>query len=48
MFLRSMALGGIAVALLTIAINVTLLPALQVLGRRIDAGRLPWRSRRSA
>ena len=47
MFLRSMALGGIAVALLTVIINLTLLPALlAVLGRRIDAVRLPWAARR--
>ena len=47
MFLRSMALGGIAVALLTVIINLTLLPALlAVLGRHIDAVRLPWAPRR--
>jgi trehalose monomycolate/heme transporter len=49
MFLRSMALGGIAVALMTIAINITLLPALiGALGHRIDAVRLPWVARRVA
>ncbi|MGH2584431.1 MAG: MMPL family transporter, partial [Dehalococcoidia bacterium] len=48
MFLRSMALGGIAVALLTVVINLTLLPALlAVLGRRFEAGRLPWLARTS-
>jgi RND superfamily putative drug exporter len=47
MFLRSMAIGGIAVATMTIIINLTLLPALiAVLGHRIDAGRLPWLGRR--
>jgi RND superfamily putative drug exporter len=46
MFLRSMAIGGIAVALMTIIINLTLLPALiAALGRRIDAIRLPWLAR---
>jgi uncharacterized membrane protein YdfJ with MMPL/SSD domain len=46
MFLRSMALGGIAVALMTVVINLTFLPALiAVLGHRIDAGRLPWLAR---
>ncbi|MGE3594028.1 MAG: MMPL family transporter [Dehalococcoidia bacterium] len=49
MFLRSMAIGGIAVATITIIINVTLLPALiAVLGQRIDAIRLPWRRRQGA
>lgn len=43
MFLRSMALGGIAVVLGTVLISLTLLPALiAVLGRRIDALRVPW------
>ena len=48
MFLRSMALGGIAVALMTVVINLTLLPALlAALGRRVDAVRLPWLARRA-
>jgi trehalose monomycolate/heme transporter len=43
MFLRSMALGGIAVTLAAVVMAVTLLPALiAVLGRRIDALRMPW------
>lgn len=42
MFLRSMGLGGMAVVLLDMLLAVTLLPALlAVLGRRVDAGRLP-------
>jgi trehalose monomycolate/heme transporter len=42
MFLRSMALGGIAVTLGAVIISITLLPALiAVLGHRIDALRLP-------
>lgn len=52
MFLRSMGLGGMAVVLLDMVLAVTLLPAiLSLLGRRVDAGRLPsgltaWFSRR--
>ncbi|MGH2602726.1 MAG: MMPL family transporter, partial [Dehalococcoidia bacterium] len=42
-FLRSMAIGGIAVTLIAVLIATTLLPALlAVLGPRIDALRLPW------
>ncbi|KGM02217.1 MMPL family transporter, partial [Cellulomonas cellasea] len=42
MFLRSMGLGGMAVVLLDMVLAVTLLPALlALLGRRVDAGRLP-------
>ncbi|MHB8575834.1 MAG: MMPL family transporter [Dehalococcoidia bacterium] len=42
-FLRSMAIGGIAVAIVAIVIATTLLPALvAVLGSKIDALRLPW------
>lgn len=52
MFLRSMGIGGMAVVLLDMVLAVTLLPAiLSLLGRRVDAGRLPsgvtaWFSRR--
>ncbi len=42
MFMRSMGLGGIAVVLVDVTLALTLLPALlAVLGRRVDAGRLP-------
>lgn len=42
MFLRSMGLGGMAVVLLDVVLALTLLPALlAVLGRRVEAGRLP-------
>lgn len=42
MFLRSMGVGGMVVVLLDMVLAVTLLPAvLAVLGRRVDAGRLP-------
>lgn len=42
MFMRSMGLGGIAVVLVDVTLALTLLPALlSVLGRRVDAGRLP-------
>lgn len=42
-FLRSMALGGIAVTLVAVVLAVTLLPALiAVLGRRLEALRVPW------
>lgn len=42
MFLRSMGVGGMVVVLLDMLLAVTLLPALlAVLGRRVDAGRLP-------
>ena len=52
MYLRSMGLGGMAVVLLDMVLAVTLLPAiLSLLGRRVDAGRLPsgvtgWFTRR--
>ncbi len=43
-FLRSMGYGGIAAVLIAMLAALTLLPAvLRLLGRRIDAGRLPWR-----
>ncbi len=42
-FLRSMAMGGIAVTLVAMLISMTLLPAMiAILGRRIDALRVPW------
>jgi uncharacterized membrane protein YdfJ with MMPL/SSD domain len=42
MFLRSMGLGGMAVVVLDMLLAITLLPALlSLLGRRVDAGRLP-------
>ncbi|MBS43592.1 MAG: hypothetical protein CMH83_10615 [Nocardioides sp.] len=44
MFLRSMGLGGMAAVLVAMLAALTILPAVLVLlGRRIDAGRLPWR-----
>jgi trehalose monomycolate/heme transporter len=46
-FLRSIGYGGIAAVLVAMLSALTLLPAvLRLLGRRIDAGRLPWRRRR--
>jgi uncharacterized membrane protein YdfJ with MMPL/SSD domain len=43
-FLRSMGYGGIAAVLVAMLAALTVLPAtLRLLGRRIDAGRLPWR-----
>jgi uncharacterized membrane protein YdfJ with MMPL/SSD domain len=45
-FLRSMGYGGIAAVLVAMVAALTVLPAILVLlGRRIDAGRLPWRRR---
>lgn len=42
MFLRSMGLGGMVVVVLDMVLALTLLPALlALLGRRVDAGRLP-------
>jgi RND superfamily putative drug exporter len=47
-FLRSMGLGGISAVLVAVLVSLTVLPALlAVLGRRIDAARLPWARRRS-
>ncbi len=44
--LRSAALGGVLVVVVSVAFNVTLLPGvLAWLGPRLDAGRLPWRRR---
>jgi uncharacterized membrane protein YdfJ with MMPL/SSD domain len=43
-FLRSMGYGGIAAVLVAMLAALTVLPAvLRLLGRRVDAGRLPWR-----
>jgi RND superfamily putative drug exporter len=47
-FLRSLGYGGIAAVLIGVLTALTVLPALLVLlGRRIDAGRLPWRRGRA-
>jgi uncharacterized membrane protein YdfJ with MMPL/SSD domain len=46
-FLRSLGYGGIAAVLVAVLAATTVLPAiLLLLGRRIDAGRLPWRRHR--
>ncbi len=46
-FLRSLGYGGVAAVLVAVLAATTVLPALLlVLGRRIDAGRLPWRRHR--
>ena len=46
-FLRSLGYGGIAAVLVAMVAATTVLPAvLLLLGRRIDAGRLPWRRHR--
>ena len=46
-FLRSLGYGGIAAVLIAVVAATTVLPAiLLLLGRRIDAGRLPWRRHR--
>jgi uncharacterized membrane protein YdfJ with MMPL/SSD domain len=46
-FLRSLGYGGIAAVLVAVLAATTVLPAILVLlGRRIDAGRLPWRRHR--
>ncbi|MCZ4500581.1 MAG: family transporter [Marmoricola sp.] len=43
-FLRSLGYGGIAAVLVGVVTALTILPAVLVLlGRRIDAGRMPWR-----
>jgi RND superfamily putative drug exporter len=43
-FLRSLGYGGIAAVLVGVVTALTVLPAVMLLlGRRIDAGRLPWR-----
>ena len=47
-FLRSLGYGGIAAVLVAVVAATTVLPAiLMLLGRRIDAGRLPWRRHRA-
>ncbi|HET7682067.1 MAG TPA: MMPL family transporter [Marmoricola sp.] len=47
-FLRSLGYGGIAAVLVGVVTALTVLPALLLLlGRRIDAGRLPWRRGRA-
>ena len=46
-FLRSLGYGGVAAVLVAVLAATTVLPAvLLLLGRRIDAGRLPWRRHR--
>ncbi len=46
-FLRSLGYGGMAAVLVAVVAAITVLPAiLMLLGRRIDAGRLPWRRHR--
>lgn len=48
MFLRSMGYGGMAAVVIAMLASLTVLPAaLVLLGRRIDAGRLPWRRHRA-
>ena len=47
-FLRSMGYGGIAAVVVAMLAALTVLPAvLRLLGRRVDAGRLPWRRDRA-
>jgi len=47
-FLKSMGYGGIAAVLVAMVAALTILPAtLRLLGRRVDAGRLPWRRHRA-
>ncbi|HEY7989106.1 MAG TPA: MMPL family transporter, partial [Lapillicoccus sp.] len=47
--ITSIALGAIVVVAFAILTSVLLLPVLlRILGRRINAGRIPWRGRRSA
>ncbi len=47
-FLRSLGYGGVAAVLVAVLAALTVLPAvLLLLGRRIDAGRLPWRRHRA-
>jgi RND superfamily putative drug exporter len=46
-FLKSMGYGGVAAVLVAMVAALTVLPAtLRLLGRRVDAGRLPWRRKR--
>jgi RND superfamily putative drug exporter len=45
-FLRSMGMGGMAAVLVAMTAALTILPAvLMLLGRRIEAGSMPWRRR---
>jgi RND superfamily putative drug exporter len=47
-FLRSLGYGGIAAVVIAVLAALTILPAvLLLLGRRIDAGRMPWRRGRT-
>ncbi|MDO9457899.1 MMPL family transporter [Nocardioides sp.] len=47
-FLRSMGYGGVAAVVVAMLAALTVLPAtLVLLGRRVDAGRLPWRRGRA-
>ncbi len=47
-FLKSMGYGGIAAVVVAMLAALTVLPAtLRLLGRKVDAGRLPWRRRQS-
>ncbi|WP_148612404.1 MMPL family transporter [Nocardioides rubriscoriae] len=47
-FLRSMGYGGVAAVVVAMLAALTVLPAsLVLLGRRVDAGRLPWRRGRT-
>jgi RND superfamily putative drug exporter len=46
-FLKSMGYGGMAAVLVAMLAALTVLPAtLRLLGRKVDAGRLPWRRHR--
>jgi uncharacterized membrane protein YdfJ with MMPL/SSD domain len=46
-FLRSMGIGGISAVAVAMLASLTVLPAiLAILGRRVDALRMPWRRRR--
>ena len=46
-FLKSIGYGGIAAVVIAMLAALTVLPAmLRLLGRRIDAGRVPWRRHR--
>ena len=46
-FLKSMGYGGMAAVVIAMLAALTVLPAtLRLLGRRIDAGRMPWRRHR--
>lgn len=42
-YLRSMGIGGVAAVAVAMLVALTILPAtLRLLGRRVDAGRMPW------